>query len=72
MGHGGCSPFLQTLACNVGSLCREYGPCYSATVPFCYKVSPPLCMAGKYKEKGRNMELSGNIVKGKWLEVAAI
>lgn len=48
------SPFLQTLACNVGSLCREYGPCYSATVPFRYKISPPLCMAGKYQEKGEN------------------
>lgn len=25
-------PFPSDLACNVGSLCMEYGPCYSATV----------------------------------------
>jgi len=61
-----CRPWL------VGSLCRVHGPCYRATVPFCYVVSPRWSVARKYKVKGGNVELSGNIVKGKWLEVAAI
>lgn len=72
VGHGGCSLFLLTLACNVGSLGQEYGPCCSDSVPFCYKDSPPGCVEGEYKEKGGNIELSGNIVKGKCLKVAAV